>query len=216
MITVAPEPLVGLVCALREADGFVKWSVEHQVPDPRAMRKLSLDALEALVAKAASTLAVLQAALTAKLLDADPGIPGDQTADRLLTLAQAREQLQVRHLPPDLPRVRLSRKRVRVRLGDLRTYTEQHRVLGQQHVAPQVYNMYSTPYDGKRAAEDPYRAQAHAKGSRGPRRRDHHLARPLGARRGRHLRAGRPVGAGAGAATSPPSKGEVNGNDEEG
>jgi|SRR5262245_50721992 len=124
------------------------------VRDPRAVRQLSLEALEALVADAAAALAVLQAVLSAKLLDvnaasAEPGMPTDQAEDRLLTLAQARELLQVRHLPADLPMVRLSRKRVRVRLGDLRAYTEQHRLLGQQRVAPQVYNLYSTPMTGK-------------------------------------------------------------------
>jgi len=48
--------------------------------------------------------------------------------ERLLTLEQAREWLQVRSLPRDLPTVKLSRKVVRVRPRDLQRYAEHHLV----------------------------------------------------------------------------------------
>src|SRR5262245_47162470 len=191
-----------------------------RVRDPHVLRQLSVDALCALVADTASVLAMLQAVLTAKLLEANPAatapIPTHQAdEDQLLTLAQARKLLQVRKLPAELPQLRLSPKRVRVRRSDIRPYIQQCRAPAPQRLAPDLFNPYSAPYDGKRAAADTQRARADAIPARGSHRSDVELARSLGAGRDRHLRAGRPVGARAGAATSPPSKGEVNGSDEE-
>jgi hypothetical protein len=132
-------------------------------------------------------------------------------ADVLLSVTEAAERLGLARLPNDVPRVRVNRKVVRVRASDLAQYL-------QNHVETGVHNLYSPLHDGigtaaaaASAAPDPSRTRRDPRG-------DLQHGRSVGTGRGRHLTAGRPVGAPAAPAVpQPPSKGEnVDGSDTEG
>src|SRR5262249_52889921 len=193
-----------------------------RVRDPQAWRRLSVDALHALVADAAATLALLQATLVAKILEGEPasvtgGGPDSPAGDQLLTLRQAREALQLSHLPTDLPRVHLSRKCVRISARDLQVYIKQHRAPSTSSpLHCEIPNQYRPAHDGRRTPRHTPAAPPDAVGPGGKDRSPLELRRPLGTGRGRHLRADRPVGARAREATSPPSKGAIDGKDSEG
>jgi hypothetical protein len=132
-------------------------------------------------------------------------------ADVLLTVTEAAKRLGLARLPNDVPRVTRNSKWVRVRASDLDRYV-------QQHVQTVVDNLYSPLHDGigtaaaaASAAPDPSRTRRDPRG-------DLQHGRPVGTGRGRHLTAGRPVGAPAAPAVpQPPSEGEnVDGSDTEG